>query len=138
MKALIIENEKAAARNLRAVLQEISFPIEITGETDSIVDTIQWFRSNPAPDLVFMDIHLADGSAFEIFGHADISCPIIFTTAYDEYALRAFKVNSIAYLLKPINRKDLEDAIRKLENLRRKDSLPRENQAGTQTDMAGK
>ena len=138
MKALIIEDEKAAARNLRAVLQEISFPIEIAGETDSIVDTIQWFRSNPAPDLVFMDIHLADGSAFEIFEHADISCPIIFTTAYDEYALRAFKVNSIAYLLKPINRKDLEDAIRKLENLRRKDSLPSENQAGTQTDMAGK
>lgn len=136
MKALIIEDEKAAARNLRAVLQEISFPIEIAGETDSIVDTIQWFRSNPAPDLVFMDIHLADGSAFEIFEHADISCPIIFTTTYDEYALRAFKVNSIAYLLKPINRKDLEDAIRKLENLRRKDSLPRENQAGTQTDMA--
>ena len=117
MKALIVEDEKAAARNLKAVLTEIPDSPEIVGETDSIVDTIHWLRNHAMPDIVFLDIHLADGSAFEIFEHVDISCPIIFTTAYDEYALRAFKVNSIAYLLKPISRKDLQDALDKLKNL---------------------
>lgn len=122
MKALIIEDEKAAARNLRAVLEEIPEHPEVVGETDSIVDTISWFHKNPMPDLVFMDIHLADGSAFEIFEHINITCPIIFTTAYDEYALRAFRVNSIAYLLKPISKKNLEDALAKLDNLCRRPS----------------
>lgn len=124
MNALIIEDEKAAARNLKAVLKEISDPLEIAGETDSIVDTIQWLKSHPAPDLIFMDIHLADGSAFEIFEHIDITCPIIFTTAYDEYALRAFKVNSIAYLLKPISPTDLQNALNKLKNLREQSPEP--------------
>lgn len=115
MNTLIIEDEKAAARNLKVLLQEVSPEIQIVGETDSITDSIAWLKSNPAPQLVFMDIHLADGNAFEIFEHVHIDCPIIFTTAYDEYALQAFKVNSIGYLLKPINRTDLSEALRKLE-----------------------
>lgn len=117
MKTLIIEDEKAALRNLKAVINEVSAGLEIIGETDSIVDTIEWFQTHPMPELVFMDIHLADGSAFEVFEHVEVKCPIIFTTAYDEYALRAFHVNSIAYLLKPINRNDLQNALDKLETL---------------------
>lgn len=113
----IIEDEKAALRNLKAVINEVSAGLEIIGETDSIVDTIEWFQTHPMPELVFMDIHLADGSAFEVFEHVEVKCPIIFTTAYDEYALRAFHVNSIAYLLKPINRNDLQNALDKLETL---------------------
>ena len=101
MKAIIIEDEKAAVRNLTSLLGEVCPQIKIVTELDSIADTIEWFTDHSMPDLVFMDIHLADGSAFEIFEHVHITCPIIFTTAYDEYALRAFKVNSIDYLLKP-------------------------------------
>ena len=111
MKAIIIEDEKAAVRNLTSLLGEVCPQIEIVTELDSIADTIEWFTDHSMPDLVFMDIHLADGSAFEIFEHVHIPCPIIFTTAYDEYALRAFKVNSIDYLLKPIGRQDIEQAL---------------------------
>ena len=117
MKTLIIEDEKAALRNLKAVMQEVDTDFEIVGEVDSIFDGVEWFRTHPMPELVFMDIHLADGSAFDICAQVDITCPIIFTTAYDEYALRAFKVNSVAYLLKPISRTDLQEAMHKLELL---------------------
>ena len=118
MKALIIEDEKAAVRNLMALLGEVDPDIEVIDVLDSITDSVEWFQSHPMPELIFLDIHLADGSAFEIFGHVDISCPIIFTTAYDEYALRAFKVNSIDYLLKPIGQSDIRKAIGKLKLLR--------------------
>ena len=94
MKIVIIEDEKAAVRNLTSLLNEIKPNGEIVTILDSISSTIEWFSSHPMPELVFMDIHLADGSAFEIFNHINITCPIIFTTAYDEYALRAFKVNT--------------------------------------------
>lgn len=117
MKTLIIEDEKAALRNLKAVMQEVNTDFEIVGEVDSIFDGVEWFCTHPMPELVFMDIHLADGSAFDICAQVDITCPIIFTTAYDEYALRAFKVNSVAYLLKPISRTDLQEAMHKLELL---------------------
>ena len=117
MKAIIIEDEKAAVRNLTSLLHEIHPETEIVTVIDSIADTIEWFSANAAPDLVFMDIHLADGSAFEIFEHIHITCPIIFTTAYDEYALHAFKVNSIDYLLKPIGKEDMERAFAKLNHL---------------------
>lgn len=117
MKALIIEDEKAAVRNLIALLRDVAPEIEVVGETDSITDTIAWLRENKMPDLLFMDIHLADGSSFEIFNHVQIGCPVIFTTAYDEYALRAFKVNSIDYLLKPISGVDIRQALDKLEQL---------------------
>ena len=117
MKALIIEDEKAAVRNLQALLAEVAPDMEVLAVLDSITETIDYFSSHPVPDLIFLDIHLADGSAFEIFGHVDISCPIIFTTAYDEYALKAFKVNSIDYLLKPIAAEDLGKALDKLKHL---------------------
>ena len=117
MNALIIEDEKAALRNLKAIIAETGYEIAVVGETDSIWDTVEWLKNHSMPDLVFMDIHLADGSAFEIFHHVDITCPIIFTTAYDEYALRAFKVNSIDYLLKPITTADLIQSLDKLKRL---------------------
>lgn len=113
MKALIIEDEKAAVRNLMALLGEVDPDIEVIDVLDSITDSVEWFQSHPMPELIFLDIHLADGSAFEIFGHVDISCPIIFTTAYDEYALKAFKVNSVDYLLKPIDADDIRKALDK-------------------------
>lgn len=124
MNAFIIEDEKAALRNLTALLGEAAPDMTVIGSTDSIADSIEWFRSHPMPDLVFMDIHLADGDAFEIFEHVDITCPIIFTTAYDEYALRAFKVNSIDYLLKPLNRADLEKSLKKLQRLSHTPAAP--------------
>lgn len=117
MRALIIVDEKAAVRNLKAAIDELGRDIEVIGQLDSIAASIEWLREQPAPDLLFLDIHLADGSAFEIFEHVDITCPIIFTTAYDEYALRAFKVNSVDYLLKPIDADDLRQALDKLERL---------------------
>lgn len=117
MKLIIIEDEKAAVRNLLSLLTEIRPEAEVIAILDSIADTLEWFANHPQPDLLLMDIHLADGSAFEIFEHIRIACPIIFTTAYDEYALRAFKVNSIDYLLKPIGKSDIEHALEKLELL---------------------
>ncbi|MDF9829388.1 LytTR family DNA-binding domain-containing protein [Parabacteroides sp. PF5-6] len=116
MKTLIIEDEKAAVNNLKTLLTDMAPQCSIVGIADSIVESIKWLQTNPMPDLVFMDIHLADGSAFEIFEHVTINCPIIFTTAYDEYALRAFKVNSIDYLLKPIGEKDMQRAFEKLRS----------------------
>ncbi|MGL4294042.1 MAG: LytR/AlgR family response regulator transcription factor [Bacteroidales bacterium] len=121
MNVLIIEDEKAAVRNLLALLHEVAPELEVIGQTDSITDSIGWLRENKMPELIFMDIQLADGSSFEIFNHVDISCPVIFTTAYDEYALRAFKVNSIDYLLKPISAPDIRRALEKLRRLEQKE-----------------
>ncbi|NDV59357.1 LytTR family DNA-binding domain-containing protein [Bacteroides sp. 519] len=118
MKAIIIEDEKAAVRNLVALIHEIRPEAEVIATLDSINSTIEWFNSSSViPDVIFMDIHLADGSAFEIFEHIKITTPVIFTTAYDEYALRAFKVNSIDYLLKPIDREDMEKALEQFDDL---------------------
>jgi len=114
MNALIIEDEELAARNLTNILKEIG-NISAIAILESIAETVEWFEVNDLPDLVFMDIHLADGSAFEIFKLIRIDCPIIFTTAYDEYALQAFKVNSIDYLLKPIMLADVKNALDKLK-----------------------
>lgn len=116
MKAIIIEDENAAAQSLQALIQEIDPELEIVATLETIEESVEWFEENPMPNLVFMDIHLADGSSFAIFEKVDVTCPIIFTTAYDEYALKAFEVNSIDYLLKPINKMDLERALRKYKN----------------------
>ena len=113
MKILIIEDETMAAQTLQKLIEEVCDEAEIIGQLESIEDSVEWFASHPMPDLVFMDIHLADGSSFAIFEKAEITCPVVFTTAYDEYALKAFEVNSIDYLLKPINKKDLERAMGK-------------------------
>ena len=117
MKVLIIEDETAAALNLRSLLGHEFPEVEIVAMTESIVETAEWFATGGSPDLVFMDIHLADGNAFKIFERTEISCPIVFTTAYDQYALQAFRVNSIDYLLKPIKADDLRRAITKFERL---------------------
>ncbi len=117
MKTLIIEDETAAAVNLRAILSEVEPSIEVIGVLESVAESIDYLRSNPSPELIFMDIHLADGDSFKIFKHIEVNCPIIFTTAYDQYALDAFKVNSIDYLLKPIAKEDMRRALEKLRRL---------------------
>jgi two-component system LytT family response regulator len=119
MKTLIIEDEAAAVRRLSKLILEIDSSIEIVDDLDSIENSLDWLHSNPIPDLIFMDIHLADGASFEIFNHFEISKPIIFTTAYNEYAIQAFKVNTIDYLLKPIKKPELEAAINKYRKLAR-------------------
>ena len=115
MKVLIIEDETAASENLIAMLQEIDGEIEVLKVLESVQQTVRWLSSNPAPDLIFMDIHLSDGSAFTLFQEIDVTVPIVFTTAYDQYALEAFTVNSIDYLLKPIKTSELERALDKFK-----------------------
>ena len=117
MKALIIEDETLAAQSLQKLISEVAPDTEVIGVLQSIEESVAWFDENPMPDLIFMDIHLADGSSFAIFDKTDITCPVIFTTAYDEYALKAFEVSSIDYLLKPINRNDLTRAMNKYNAL---------------------
>ena len=117
MKALIIEDEVMAAQALQKILEEVSPETKVVGVLDSIADTVEWIEKNPMPDLMFMDIHLADGSSFAIFEQTSITCPVIFTTAYDEYALKAFEVNSIDYLLKPISKEAMERAMHKYHTL---------------------
>ncbi len=113
MKVLIVEDETTAYENLVDILTEIDPKIEVIGNTESISQTIQWLSNNMAPDLILMDIHLSDGSAFTLFDTIEVEIPIIFATAYDEYAIEAFKVNSVDYLLKPIKSEELERALNK-------------------------
>jgi len=122
MRAIIVEDEILAARNLQAILNELG-TVQVIAVLDSITETVEWFTCNPQPDLMFLDIHLADGSAFEIFDRTEIRCPVIFTTAYDEYALKAFKVNSIDYLLKPIDIVAVQRALKKLQGLTVTDNM---------------
>ena len=117
MNVLIVEDETAAATNLKALLLQIDPSIRIEAVIETVVETVRWVKDNPLPDLIFMDIHLADGQAFKIFEQVDIPCPIVFTTAYDRYALDAFKVNSIDYILKPIKKQELERAFEKFKRL---------------------
>ena len=123
MKILIVEDETAAYENLVEILSEIDPKIQIAGSTESIRQTIKWLESNQNPDLILMDIHLSDGSAFAIFDKLTVETPIIFTTAYDEYAIEAFKVNSIDYLLKPIKPEELKRALDKFKRLSRQDVM---------------
>jgi DNA-binding LytR/AlgR family response regulator len=111
IKVLIIEDEVAAAKRLQKMVAELMPDAEITNSLASIAAAVQWFKTSPMPDLIFADIHLADGSSFEIFRQVNITCPVIFTTAYDQYALQAFKHNSIHYLLKPVKKEELNQAI---------------------------
>lgn len=113
MKVLIVEDEELAAEGLVQNLRRIEPEVEVLAVLDSVREAVNWFRNNPMPELAFFDIQLADGLSFSIFEQCQITCPIIFTTAYDEYALRAFKVNSIDYLLKPFEVEDLRKALDK-------------------------
>jgi len=118
MKVIIIEDESAAYNNIKQILSEIDPSIEVLGNFDTVTDSVLWLKSHPAPDLIFMDIQLADGTAFNIFECVNIEVPVIFTTAYDQYAIDAFKVNSIDYLLKPITLENTKKAIEKLERIK--------------------
>ncbi len=117
MKVLIVEDEIIAADKLKALLERIEPSAHVVSITASIDESIQWFQHNCMPDLVLMDINLADGSCFSIFDIIDVTAPIIFCTAYDEYALKAFQSNGIAYLLKPVLEADLRGALEKLATL---------------------
>lgn len=117
MKILIVEDEELAVKKLQKTLETVDATAEVTGITDSIQSTVEWLQQNPTPDLVLMDIELADGQSFEIFNLTEVKCPVIFTTSYDEYALKAFKVNSVDYLLKPVQKEELHAAITKFKKL---------------------
>lgn len=115
---LIIEDEPEAADRLRKLVNELIPEGRVAASIDSVAGSVAWLKANPAPDLIFMDIQLADALSFEIFSKVDVTSPVIFTTAYNEYALRAFKVNSIDYILKPLDKDELSSALNKLEMLR--------------------
>ncbi|HEX2846805.1 MAG TPA: LytTR family DNA-binding domain-containing protein [Chitinophagaceae bacterium] len=130
MKVLIVEDEELAVKKLVKTLAAVDPDAEVVGVADSIMATVKWINSNPLPDLILMDIELSDGQSFEIFNRVSIKCPVIFTTSYDEYALKAFKVNSVDYLLKPIQKEDLESALEKMHQLK---SMYK--QSGSKADM---
>ena len=117
MNAIIIEDEKLSAEHLELLLKKTDPEIHITGIYDSVKTSIQALKEGPKADLLFVDIHLADGLSFEIFAQTTVNTPVIFTTAYDEYAIKAFKVNSVDYLLKPIGREELKNALLKFRKL---------------------
>ena len=116
MNVIIIEDEKPAARRLSRLLMELN--VEVSQMLHSVEESIEWFQNNPHPDLIFLDIQLSDGLSFEIFDSIEVKSAIIFTTAYDEYALQAFKLNSIDYLLKPIDDEELENAVKKYRDFK--------------------
>lgn len=113
MEILIIEDEVRAASQLERMLKACNFDYELLDIIDTVEDAVLWFQKNTTPDLVFMDIQLADGLSFEIFQKIEVEAPIVFTTAFDQYAIQAFKVNSVDYLLKPIQKDDLNTALDK-------------------------
>ncbi|GGB15859.1 LytR/AlgR family response regulator transcription factor [Puia dinghuensis] len=118
MKVLIVEDERPASENLVEELQAIDDKIDVVAGCNSVDETIRWLNKNPAPDLILMDIQLSDGLSFNIFKACDITCPVIFTTAYDKYLTQAFEYSSIDYLLKPISQDRLKHAIKKYKALR--------------------
>lgn len=118
MKVLIVEDERPASENLVEELQAIDENIDVVAGCNSVDETIRWLNKNPQPDLILMDIQLSDGLSFNIFKACDVTCPVIFTTAYDKYLTQAFEYSSIDYLLKPISQDKLRNAIRKYKSLR--------------------
>ena len=124
MKTIIIEDENLTAKRLESLLHKYDPSIHVLSVLPSVEDAVAWFNSNAEPDLVFMDIHLEDDLAFRIFEQVHLKAPVIFTTAYDEYMIKAFKVNSIDYLLKPINYEELVQAIEKYKSLKNQFARP--------------
>jgi DNA-binding LytR/AlgR family response regulator len=125
MKALIIEDENLIAQELMATIQTVSPDIEILTILPDVESSVAWLKSNPQPDLLFMDIKISDGLSFEIFEQVSVSCPVIFCTAYEEYAIKAFKVNGVDYLLKPVQEDDLSAAIQRAKaQQNRSEQLP--------------
>ncbi|MDT8394306.1 MAG: LytTR family DNA-binding domain-containing protein [Bacteroidales bacterium] len=117
MNILILEDEYAARKNLVAILREVAPECTIAGALESVKDALQWIRNNPAPDLAFFDIQLSDTIVFELFRQVKINFPVVFTTAYDRYAIQAFKVNSIDYILKPVSNKSVKQAFKQYRTL---------------------
>lgn len=117
MQVLIIEDEKLAAERLKNLVSEIEPTAQIIKSIESIKNAVKWLSTNPHPDLIFMDVQLGDGLCFDIFEKTNVDVPVIFTTAYNEYALRAFKVNSVDYLLKPIDKEELRASLAKYRKL---------------------
>lgn len=117
MQILILEDEEQALSRLQKLISIVVPNATICGTASSIEEAIKWFTNNPMPSLIFMDIHLADGNSFQLFNKLKITCPVIFTTAYESYALEAFKVNSVDYLLKPFDELDIRRAVEKLKML---------------------
>lgn len=118
MNVLIIEDEPLAAQRLEVLIVDILGDVRVVAKIDSVKKSVQWLQKNAPPDLILMDIQLADGLSFQIFEQCEIRSPVIFTTAYDEYALKAFKVSSIDYILKPVDKTELANALRKLESFK--------------------
>ena len=118
MNVLIIEDEKLAQVELKRLLDQCDFDINVLGCLDSIEESVHWLTEHEEPDIIFMDIQLSDGSSFEIFDLIDVKTSVIFTTAYDEYAIQAFKVNSVDYLLKPIDPGDLQASLQKYKDIK--------------------
>ena len=127
MKILIVEDEDLAVKKLKKTLQSVDGSATVVGEADSIQSTVSWLENNPSPDLILMDIELADGQSFEIFNHVKVKSPVIFITSYDEYALNAFKVNSVDYLLKPVQKEDLSAALEKFRQMKKMYTTETEN-----------
>lgn len=115
MKVLIIEDEAPAVRKLRGLLNNQEIDIEVLADIDTVEEAVEWLSNNPSPDVIFSDIQLADGVSFEIYSKVPPKCPIIFTTAYDEYALKAFELNSLDYLLKPYTEEQFNRAFQKIK-----------------------
>lgn len=111
MNVLIIEDEAAAAERLRKLLLNVDPTVEVLAALPTVAESVRWFQENDAPDLVLMDVQLADGDSFAIFKQVQPACPVVFITAFDEYALQAFKVNAVDYLLKPVRKEDLAQAL---------------------------
>jgi two-component system, LytTR family, response regulator LytT len=122
MKILIVEDEELAVKKLQKTLLSIDRMVEVVGVTDSIKSTVDFLKQNAPPDLILMDIELADGQSFEVFNMVPVKNPVIFITSYDEYALKAFKVNSVDYLLKPVQKDELEAALNKYKELNAADN----------------
>ena len=142
MKILIVEDEPLAVKKLQRTLSVVEEDAEVIGVTHSIKSTVEWIQANPAPDLVLMDIELADGQSFEVFNQVEVPGSVIFVTSYDEYALKAFKVNSVDYLLKPIKKEDLQAALDKFKQLKKlysaQPSLNMQNLEGLLKELYGK
>lgn len=117
MRVVIIEDEMAASSRLQKLLKQIDPSIEVLATLESVEDSVQWLSEKVAPDLLFMDIQLSDGLSFDIFDEIEVKAPVIFTTAYDDYAIQAFKVNSVDYLLKPVNPTDLGKSLEKFNKV---------------------
>ncbi|RRB03947.1 LytR/AlgR family response regulator transcription factor [Larkinella rosea] len=124
MNVIIIEDEDRNARQLERLLKKYDSSIHILAQLPSVTKTVEWLQKYPLPDLAFMDIHLEDGLSFRIFEHLTLTLPVIFTTAYDEYMQKAFKVNSIDYLLKPIGYEELVAAVEKFKTVRSPPAVP--------------